>query len=99
MAIVFAQQNKKQKVLIFILVAILITTAVVLWFGFFGKNKTGSEAYIAENAEVSQEEIKIEFSVLKNPLLKELQPFSEIQPLEQSTSTGSKGRENPFLPY
>jgi hypothetical protein len=103
MAIVFVQRNKKQKTLIFVLVAILIITAAVIWFGFLRKPKSGSEAYIEQNPEVAQEEIKIDFSVLKNPLLKELQPFSEIQPLEQGTSTGgstgSKGRENPFLPY
>lgn len=96
MAIVFVQKNKKQKVLIFILVACLVITAVVLWFGFFKEEKSVSEIYLEENTEASQEEIQINFTVLKNPLLKELQPFSEIQPME---TTESKGRGNPFIPY
>lgn len=100
MAIVFVKQNKKQKTLIFILIASLIITVAVLWFGFFREEKSASELYIEENTEAAQEEIKIDFSVLENPLLKEFQSFSEIQPLEGSTSTpGSAGRENPFLPY
>jgi len=81
------------------MVACLILTAAILWFGFFNQGKDDSEVYTAENTETSQDEINIDFSVLKNPLLKELQPFPEIQPLGQGTSTGSKGKENPFLPY
>ena len=100
MAIVFTKQNKKQKTLIFILVASLVLTAVILWYGAYGNKKSASEIYIEENTEAAQEEIKIDFSVLENPLLKEFQSFSEIQPLEGSTSTpGSAGRGNPFLPY
>lgn len=99
MAIVFVQQNKKQKILIFILVACLIITGLVLWFGFFSPSQPSSQDYIAENTITIQNEIEIDFSVLENPLLKELQPFSEIQPLANSTSTGGKGRQNPFLPY
>jgi cell division protein YceG involved in septum cleavage len=101
MAIVFAQKNKKQKMLVFILVASLIVTGIVLWFGFFAQQKTVTELYMEENPEASQEEININFNVLQNPLLQELQSFSEIQPLD-STSSGSgesKGRGNPFLPY
>ena len=37
--------------------------------------------------------IEINFGVLKNPVLKELQPFEEINPLEERA-----GRENPFTP-
>jgi hypothetical protein len=102
MAIVFVQQNKKQKILIFILVSCLVLTGLVLWLGFFSPSQPSSQDYITENTEntdLSSDEIEIEFDVLKNPLLKELQPFSEIQPLENSTSTGGKGRQNPFLPY
>lgn len=99
MAIVFVQQNKKQKVLLFILIGSLIITALVVWYGFFREEKSATELYIEENTEASQEEVKINFSVLKNPLLKELQPFSEIQPLGSSSTPGTAGRENPFIPY
>jgi len=37
MAIVFLQQKKFQKSLIFIVVAILVITLVVIWRGFFTK--------------------------------------------------------------
>lgn len=102
MAIVFTQQNKKQKMLLWVLVASLIVTGFVLYFGFFSEQKTPSEIYIEENTQAAQEEIKIDFTVLQNPLLKDLQSFSEIQPLQSGTSTsaaGNKGRENPFLPF
>jgi hypothetical protein len=99
MAIVFVQQNKKQKTLIFILIGSLLITAFVVWYGFFREEKSATELYIEENTEASQEEIKIDFSVLKNPLLQELQPFSEIQPLGGSSTPGVAGRANPFIPY
>lgn len=97
MAIVFAQQKKRQNILIIILITSLIVTGFVLYFGFFKERKTPTELYYEENTQAAQEEIKIDFSVLENPLLKDLQPFSEIQPY--NTSTGAIGRENPFLPY
>jgi len=103
MAIVFTQQKKNQRILIFVFFAILLITAIIVWQGFFNKE----EELSGENVVLSQEEIKIDFNVLKSPLLKELQSFSEIEPLKGSTTTvkgkiettGKKGRENPFLPY
>ena len=105
MAIVFTQQKKNQRILIFVFAATLLITAIVVWQGFF--NKGGTEELSGGNVVLSQEEIKIDFNVLKSPLLKELQSFSEIEPLKESTTTvkgkieitGKKGRENPFLPY
>lgn len=40
------------------------------------------------------EGIRINFEILRNPLLEELQTFEEIQPYKDQV-----GRENPFLPY
>lgn len=105
MAIVFTQQKKNQRILIFVFVATLLITAIVIWQGFFNKKET--EELSGESIVPPQEEIKIDFNVLKNPLLKELQSFSEIESLKESTTTvkgkiettGKKGRENPFLPY
>jgi len=98
MAIVFVQQNKKQKVLIFVLIACLLITAVVIWYGFLREDNS-AEVYLGENVNLPQEEINIDFTVLTNPLLKSLEPYSEIQPLVEGGANGSRGRENPFLPY
>ena len=103
MAIVFTQQKKNQRILIFVFAATLLITAIVVWQGFFNKE----EELSGENVVLSQEEIKIDFNVLKSPLLKELQSISEIEPLKESTTTvkgkiettSKKGRTNPFLPY
>jgi len=52
---------------------------------------------------LSDKKIEINFDVLKNPILKKLQPFEIILPLEQTVKPeepeGVKaGRDNPFLP-
>jgi hypothetical protein len=100
MAIVFVQQKNSQKNLILVLIGVLLFTAFVLYQGFFKKSPAES---LSEQTLLSSQirEIKIDFNVLKNPLLENLQPFAEIAPLEVSTSTkyGKVGRENPFLPY
>jgi len=107
MAIVFTQQRKKQKTLVFVLIGAILITALIIWQGVLKQEKAPGEFKAGENNISSQEEIKINFNVLKNPLLKELQAFPEIEPLKESTTTvkgkieavGKKGRENPFLPY
>lgn len=107
MPIVFAQKRKNQRILIIVFVVVLLITAIVIWQGFFKKEKTTGEYYFEGNVVFPQEEIKIDFNVLKNPLLNELQSFSEIEPLKENTTTikgkiemtGKKGRENPFLPH
>jgi len=99
MAIVFVQQNKKQKVLLLVLILSLVAIAAVIWYGFFRNERPAADIYLEENVNLVEEDIKIDFKVLENPLLKELQPYSEIQPLGSDGSTGSQGRQNPFLPY
>lgn len=91
MAVVFIQQRKIQRNLILIFIGVILVTAFVLWLGFFKEEKITPPK---EPFEV-RKEIKIDFGVLKNPLLKALQSFSEIEPLEEE----KLGRENPFLPY
>lgn len=91
MPVNFLQQRKRQKFLVPIVLAVLGLTFIVLWFGYFKKKEAPTE--VGVSAPVLQE-IKINFEVLENPLLKELQSFEEITPYE-----GSIGRENPFLPY
>ena len=89
MAITFLQQRKKQKSLIFVLIAVIILIFIVVWRGFWAKPKPVLVPMISEPPK-----IEINFEVLKSPILKELQLFEEIKPFEEEI-----GRKNPFLPY
>lgn len=91
MSVNFFQQRKRQKFLAPIVLIVIGLTFLILWFGYFKKGEVSTE--VGTSTPVLQE-IKINFEVLENPLLKELQPFGEIIPYE-----GPIGRENPFLPY
>ena len=90
MAVTFIREKKKQKYFIISFGAIIVIAFIVLWFGYFKKEKAPPPVLIAP----SYREMKIDFEVLKSPLLKEFQPFEEITPFE-----GEKGRKNPFLSY
>ena len=91
------QRKKVQRNLIFIFLVVLLFIGFVVWQGFFQK---GISPRQEETIKTPREEVKINFEVLKNPLLQSLQPFSDIQPFKESTTTDEKlGRENPFLPY
>lgn len=99
MAIVFVQQKRVQKSLIFILAAILVITAIVIWQGFFKK-----EVSLEKEISLPRQEIKINFEFLKDSRLEKLSPFLEIEPIEETPlaegEPGEKiGRENPFIPY
>ena len=91
MAIVFLQQRKIQKSLILIFIAVIIITTVVIWQGFFKEEITTP---LPEVILLPYREIKIDYKVFENPMLKNLEPFNKIQPLKEKS-----GRENPFLPY
>lgn len=93
----FIQKKKNQRNLLFILAIVVIVIIFVVYNGFF---KTGSilEEITDINIFVPKQEIKINFNVLNDPVLKGLQPFLEIQSLELATGT-EIGRENPFSPF
>jgi len=100
MAITFLEERKIQKRFILILGIILLIIALVIWQGFFVKEKS-----IWEAGEVLKpaKKIEINFEILKSPVLKGLEPFEEIKTYEEEISEGvvteKIGRENPFLPY
>ena len=97
MAIVYVQRKKVQRNLLLVFLAVLLFIGFVVWQGFSSK---GFSPRQEETIKTPREEVKINFEVLKNPLLQALQPFSDIQPFKESTTTNEKmGRENPFLPY
>lgn len=92
MVVTFIEEKKKQKRLIYLLLAVLIITGFILWQGFFKKPPSVIEEPSA--AALNFEKAEIDFTLLENPILKELQPFERIEPFEEKV-----GRENPFLPY
>lgn len=90
--VTFIEERKKQKKLIFVFVIVLLITFLVLWQGFL--KKTLEEPREIETPVSAIERIKVDFGILENPILKELQPFEGIKPFKEKA-----GRENPFLPY
>ena len=105
MAIIFLQEKRTQKSLIVVFILIVLAIAFVLWQGFSQKE---TEIYWEEGVglEFAPRKIEIDFSVLESSALGGLQPFSEIEPLEEATPTEGEielpteiGRENPFIPY
>lgn len=90
MAITFSEEKKSINYVIPALVLIFVLVIIFfIWRGFF----SGAEK-LSPQPVVKPPEIKINFEIFKNPILKELQPFEEIKPTEETI-----GRENPFLPY
>lgn len=90
MAVTFIEERKKQRNLIWIFIIIVLIMVVIWWQGFFKKpSLKGIEIPVFEF-----KKIEINFEVLENPILKELQLFEKIQPYE-----GEIGRADPFLPY
>jgi len=90
MAITFIKKRKKQKYLVLIVLGVVVVSLIILWRGYFKK-----EAPLPTPAVSGpHREIKVDFGILENPFLKEIQPFEKIPPFE-----GETGRENPFLPY
>ena len=92
MAITFVEEKKRQKKLLFIFGALLVITAGVLAIGFLRKM---SPINIDNQAITSAfRKADIDFTILDNPVLKDLEPFEGIKSFE-----GKIGRDNPFLPY
>ena len=81
--------QKNQKILIVIFAAL-----VSLFFVFlFLKTFSVQEIPIIPNVLPRPENIKINFKILDNPILKELES------VEQGSLPVEKGRENPFIPF
>jgi hypothetical protein len=88
----FIKERKKQKYLVYVFIVILFGIFLVFWFGFLRKPETMPPVKSLEDFKFKK--VEIDFSLLKEPALKELKPFETIKPFE-----GNLGRENPFLPY
>jgi hypothetical protein len=83
---------ERQRSLIIVFFGVLVVTLLILYFGYFKKEK----ALRIPPPEVPtfQRKIEIDFSVFEKEILKELQPFGKIE----TPSTEEIGRENPFSP-
>ena len=85
---IFTLGGEKQKYLTWIF--LILVLLLVVWFsrGFFIKPPPPSPP------PPQPKKVEINFEALKNPLLKDLNPFEEIPIFEEEI-----GRENPFLPF
>jgi hypothetical protein len=92
MAITFLQEKSRQKHLFLILVLVIFGIILIVWWGFFRGNEKIPSGLVPTF--LTPKEISIDWEVLKNPQLDELEVFEEISPL-----SGESGRENPFTPY
>ncbi len=102
MAISFIQKQKKQKYLSFVLIAIIVIMGFVVWFGYFQTSQPKLLSGTAQTKVIKK--IEIDFSVLKSPILKILEPFDEIGSYQAATSAEyalpeKVGRDNPFIPF
>lgn len=96
MAITFLKRKKIQKYLILVFIIAILALFLVIWYGFLKKPKPTAPSPIY----VPPKKIEIDFGVLKNPFLRESQPFEEIKPFEETKLPEEKTeRENPFIPY
>lgn len=91
MAIIFLQEKKRQRYLILVLALLIFAILLVVWQGFSKKPEAVPSSSVGS---LAPQKIIINWSVLEDPKLAELQPFEQIQPFE-----GKIGRKNPFVPY
>ena len=94
---IFTNQQKKQKYMIWVFVAVLIVTLTVIYFGFLkdtisiGRVNVPIFGQDAGNAAIGN--INIDFNMLDKKEFKELTPFDDVVPFN-----GKVGREEPFKP-
>lgn len=93
MAITFLEKRKFQRNLILVFLIVVLIILLVLWRGFFIKERPAPTVLIPFKM------VEIDFKTLASPLLKELLPFEEIRPFEVTAPGERIGRENPFIPY
>jgi hypothetical protein len=82
---------KRQQMLVIVFFGVVLITALIWYFG----EKKPKIFLPVETPEISSKKIEINFQVLENPLLKELEFYEKIEKIKPE----EVGRENPFLPY
>lgn len=99
MAITFLEEKKRQTYLIWVLAVLVFLILFTVWYSFFRKTEISIPKKTTKPLDV-----KIDFSVLRDPRLQEFQPFERISLVGGGTTTeeikGIKlGRDNPFVPF
>ncbi len=89
MAIIFQEQIKKQKNLIFIFLALIVIIAIIVWKGYYADESFESNLILKQ-----PKKIKVNLEIFEDPLLELFEPIEKIPEFE-----GEVGRENPFFPY
>jgi hypothetical protein len=82
------EKAKRQRILLGVFFIVLSITFLILYFGYFRKGR------VEFTPLAPKREIKIDLTPLQNPILKELQPIEQIEPVKPEDI----GRENPFSP-
>jgi hypothetical protein len=93
----FLQQRKKQRYLTLVLVGAIFVILLLIWSNFFRKS-TVESIPPSPGLTIVPKKININIDILKDPRLKELQPYEEIAPFIE-TDTEKIGRKNPFVPF
>lgn len=95
--VLFIGNQRKQKYLIWIFIAVLSVTGAVVYFGFLKDKIKIFEISIpyfgASHTDVILRDINIDFGILESKDVKNLSPFEAV-----SDFKGSIGREDPFKP-
>lgn len=109
MTIKSLEQRKRQQILLFVALGVLIIAVIILYFGFWKKGAPISEEMVTSEEdfgipvqeqrqglvlEARLKRIKLDIGFLKETIL----PFLEVHgnlPVEK----GETGRDNPFVPY
>ncbi len=89
MAIVFQEEIKKQKNLIFIFFALIVIIAIIVWKGYYSVESFESDLILKQ-----PKKIKVNLEIFEDPLLDLFNPIEKIPEFE-----GEVGRETPFFPY
>jgi Na+/melibiose symporter-like transporter len=88
MVIVLPKSKRRQQYLILLLIVIIFGISFLVWNYFLAK-----PAPLVFQP-TPPPEIKINFEILKSPILEQLVPYEKISPFQEEI-----GRENPFTPY
>lgn len=106
--VVILPEQKRQKKLLFVLIAVVFAIILVLYFGFSTPKQSTpigpaiepgilpatTSVPSAEKKLPSPELIKIEFDIFNEPKFQALKPVASKLDI-----SGEKGRTNPFLPH
>jgi len=91
MAIEFIQAQKRQRYLILIFTLIICAIILIVWLGFL---RSPTSTVPVSSTAMVHPKIEINWDILKDTKLKNLQVFQQVPVLKDKT-----GRQNPFAPY